>query len=86
MQITIDPTRLSGLQTIVSRLNAAEGADPTTPEAYLADRVHDLLDSYNAQELERIKAENAAFFTLAASLPPTAQEQVKNLIEQLASA
>lgn len=86
MQITIDSTRLSGLQAIVARVNATEGVEPTTPEAYLTERVHDLLDSYANQELERIKAKNAAFFNIAASLPPAAQEQVKNLIQQLASA
>lgn len=86
MNLTIDPSRLNGLNAIVSRLNAAEGAEPTTPEDYLLARVNEILDSYTTQEIERVKAENAAFFDLAAQLPAEAQEQVKALVQQLASA
>jgi hypothetical protein len=86
MQLTIDPSKLSGLTAIVARLNSVEGADQTTPEAYLLARVNEILDSYTASELEKIKAENASFFDLAASLPAEAQEQVKALVQQLASA
>ena len=86
MQLTIDPSKLSGLHAIVSRLNAVEGAEQITPEAYLLARVNEILDSYTAQEVERVKAENASFFDLAATLPVEAQEQVKALVQQLASA
>jgi hypothetical protein len=86
MQLTIDPSKLNGLNAIVSRLNAAEGAEQTTPEAYLLARVEEILSSYDAAEVERIKQENAAFFDLAATLPPDAQEQIKALVQQLASA
>lgn len=84
MQLTIDPSKLSGLNAIVARLNAAENAEQTTPEAYLLARVHEILDSYTAQETERVKQENAAFFDLAAQLPAEAQEQIKALVQQLA--
>lgn len=84
MQLTIDPDKLSGLTAIVSRLNAVEGAEQTTPEAYLLARVEEILASYDAQEVERVKQENAAFFDLAATLPVEAQEQIKALVQQLA--
>jgi hypothetical protein len=84
MQLTIDPSKLNGLTAIVARLNSVEGAEQTTPEAYLQQRVEEILDSYDAQEVERVKAENAAFFDLAATLPVEAQEQVKALVQQLA--
>jgi hypothetical protein len=86
MQLTIDPSKLNGLNAIVSRLNAAENAEPTTPEAYLLARVEEILASYDAQEVERVKQENAAFFDLAATLPSDKQEQIKALVQQLASA
>jgi hypothetical protein len=85
MQLTIDPSKLSGLTALVSRLNAAEGADQTTPEAYLKARVEEVLASYDAAEVERIKQENAAFFDLAAQLPAEKQEQLKAIVQQLAS-
>ena len=84
MQLTIDPSKLSGLHAIVSRANAVEGAEQTTPEAYLLARVHEILDSYTAQEVERVKQENASFFDLAATLPADKQEQIKALVQQLA--
>jgi hypothetical protein len=84
MQITIDSTRLSGLTAIVSRLNAVEGAEQITPQAYLLARVEEVLASYDAAEVERVKAENAAFFELAATLPSEKQEQLKALVQQLA--
>ncbi len=84
MQLTIDPSKLNGLTAIVARANAAEGAEPTTPEAYLQARVEEILASYDAQEVERVKAENAAFFELAATLPSEKQEQLKALVQQLA--
>jgi hypothetical protein len=86
MQLTIDPLKLSGLNAIVARLNSAEGAEQTTPEAYLHARVTEILDSYTQQEVERIKAEAAPLFDLAATLPVAAQEQIKALVQQLASA
>jgi len=84
MQLIISPDKLSGLTAIVARLNAAEGAEQTTPEAYLLARVEEILASYDAQEVERVKAENAAFFELAATLPSDKQEQLKALVQQLA--
>jgi hypothetical protein len=84
MQLTIDPSKLSGLTAIVSRANAVEGAEQTTPEAYLLARVTEILDSYTQQEVERVKAENAAFFDLAATLPSDKQEQLRALVQQLA--
>jgi hypothetical protein len=84
MQITIDPSKLNGLTAIVARLNSVEGAEQTTPEAYITARCHEILDSYTQQEVERVKAENAAFFELAATLPSEKQEQLKALVQQLA--
>jgi hypothetical protein len=46
--------------------------------------VEEILASYDAQEVERVKAENAAFFDLAAALPSDKQEQIKALVQQLA--
>jgi hypothetical protein len=86
MQLTIDPSKLSGLTAIVSRLNSVEGTEQITPEAYLTARCNEILDSYTAQEVAKIKEDNASFFDLAATLPAEAQEQVKALVQQLASA
>jgi len=84
MQLTIDDSKLTGLNAIVSRLNAVEGAEQTTQEAFLTSRIHEVLASYDQQEIERVKAENAAFFDLAAQLPADKQEQLKALVQQLA--
>jgi hypothetical protein len=84
MQLIISPDKLSGLNAIVARLNAVEGAEQTTPEAYLLARVNEILDSYTQQELERVKQEAAPLFDLAATLPVEAQEQIKALVQQLA--
>jgi hypothetical protein len=86
MQLTISPDKLSGLNAIVARLNAVENAEQVTAEAYLTARVEEILASYDASEVERVKAENASFFDLAATLPTEAQEQIKALVQQLASA
>jgi hypothetical protein len=87
MQLTIDTSKLSGLNAIVTRANSAntEGAEQTTPEAYLLARVEEILASYTAAEVERVKAENAAFFDLAAQLPAEKQEQLRALVQQLAA-
>lgn len=84
MTLNLDPSKLSGLNAIVARLNAAEGAEQITPEAYLQSRVEEILASYDSAEVERVKAENASFFDLAATLPTEAQEQIKALVQQLA--
>lgn len=84
MNIIIDQSKLVGLNAIVARLNSAENAEQTTAENYLVARVNEMLDSYTAQEIERIKEENVQLFNLAATLPPDSQEQIKNLIQQLA--
>ena len=86
MNLSISPDKLSGLNAIVARLNAVDDAEQTTPEAYLLARVEEILASYDAQEVERVKQENAAFFDLAATLPSDKQEQLKALVQQLASA
>ena len=84
MQITIDPSKLNGLTAIVARLNSVEGAEQTTPEAYITARCHEILDSYTQQEVDRVKTEAAPLFDLAATLPVEAQEQIKALVQQLA--
>lgn len=84
MNLTIDPSKLTGLTALVSRLNAVEGAEQTTPEEYLSARIDEILASYDQQEIDRVKAENAAFFDLAATLPSDKQEQLKALVQQLA--
>jgi hypothetical protein len=84
MQITIDDSKLTGLIALVSRANAVEGAEQITPDAYLTARINELLVSYDQQEIDRVKAENAAFFDLAATLPSDKQEQLKALVQQLA--
>ena len=84
MQLTIDPSKLNGLNAIVSRANSVEGAEQTTPEAYLLARVEEILASYAAQEVDRVKAEAAPLFDLAATLPADKQEQLKALVQQLA--
>ena len=84
MQITIDESKLNGLIALVTRANAVEGAVHTTPEVYLTARINDLLSSYDQQEIDRIKTENAEFFNLAATLPINKQEQLKALVQQLA--
>jgi hypothetical protein len=85
MNLTIDPSKLTGLNAIVARLNSAEGAEQTTPEAYLLARCNEILDNYTRQELERVKAEAAPIFDLAATLPADKQDQLKALVQQLAS-
>jgi hypothetical protein len=84
MQLTIDPSKLTGLNAIVARLNAAEGAEQITPEDYITARVNEILDSYTQQEVDRVKTEAAPLFDLAATLPVEAQEQIKALVQQLA--
>ena len=89
MQLTIDPSRLSGLNAILTRANAAnteEGAEQISPEDYLTARVNELLESYTTQEIERVKQENAAFFNQAALLPPAVQQQLRDLIASAAPA
>jgi hypothetical protein len=80
MQITIGPSKLSGLNAIVSRLNSVEGAEQTTAEAYLTERIHEILSSYDASEVARVMQENAAFFQQAALLPASVQQQLRDLI------
>jgi hypothetical protein len=86
MQLTISTDKLSGLNAIVARLNAVENAEQITAEAYLTARVEEILASYDAAEVAKIKEENASFFDLAATLPAEKQEQIKALVQQLASA
>ena len=80
MTITIPAEKLSGLNAIVARLNAVEGAEQITPEAYLIARVEEILSSYDAAEVERVMQENAAFFQQAATLPAEIQQQLRDLI------
>ena len=80
MQLTIDPSKLSGLNAIVSRLNAVEGAEQITPEAYLQTRVEEILASYDNSEVERTMKENEDAFRAAALLPAEVQQQLRELI------
>jgi len=80
MQLTIDPSKLSGLNAIVARLNAVEGAEHITPEAYLLARVEEILASYDSAEIQRVMQENEAAFRAAALLPPEVQQQLRDLI------
>jgi len=80
MQLTIDPSKLSGLNAIVSRLNSVEGAEQITPEAYLKTRVEEILASYDNSEVERTMKENEDAFRAAALLPSEVQQQLRNLI------
>jgi len=80
MQLTIDPSKLSGLNAIVTRLNAVEGAEHITPEAYLQQRVEEILASYSASEVERTMRDNEDAFRAAALLPAEVQQQLRDLI------
>jgi hypothetical protein len=86
MTLTIDPSKLSGLNAIVARANAVEGAEQTTPEAYLLARVKEILASYDAQEVERVMRENEDAFRAAALLPADVQQQLRDLIAQHSAA
>jgi hypothetical protein len=80
MQITIDPSKLSGLNAIVARLNAVENAEQVTAEAYLTERINEILSSYTQQEVERTMRENEDAFRAAALLPSSVQQQLRDLI------
>lgn len=80
MTLTIDPSKLSGLNAIVSRLNSVEGAEQITTEAYLHARVNEILDSYSASEVDRTMKENEDAFRAAALLPAEVQQQLRDLI------
>ena len=86
MTLTIDPSKLNGLNAIVARLNAAEGAEQTTPEAYLQARVEEILSSYDAAEIQRVMQENEDAFRAAALLPAEVQQQLRDLIAQHSAA
>ena len=80
MQLTIDPSKLSGLNAIVARLNSVEGTEQITPEDYLAARIDEILASYDSAEVERVMQENESAFRAAALLPPEVQQQLRDLI------
>jgi hypothetical protein len=80
MTLTIDPSKLSGLNAIVARLNAVEGAEQITAEDYLLARVEEILSSYDAAEVERTMKENEDAFRAAALLPAEVQQQLRDLI------
>jgi len=80
MQLTIDPSKLNGLNAIVARANSVEGAEHITPEAYLTARVEEILASYSASEVERTMRDNEDAFRAAALLPPEVQQQLRDLI------
>jgi hypothetical protein len=80
MTLTIDSSKLSGLNAIVSRLNAVENAEQVTAEAYLQQRVEEILSSYDAAEVERTMRENEDAFRAAALLPAEVQQQLRDLI------
>jgi hypothetical protein len=85
VNLSISPDKLSGLNAIVARANAVEGAEQITPEAYLMARVEEILASYDNSEIERTMAENAAFFVTAARLPAEVQQQLRDLIASAAA-
>jgi hypothetical protein len=80
MQLTISTDKLSGLNAIVSRLNSVEGDEQVTAEAYLTERINEILDSYTQQEVERTMRENEDAFRAAALLPAEVQQQLRDLI------
>jgi hypothetical protein len=80
VNLSISPAKLSGLNSIVARANAVEGAEQITAEAYLMARVDEILASYAESEIERTMAENEAFFMAAARLPAEVQQQLRDLI------
>lgn len=82
MQLTIDPSKLNGLNAIVTRANSVEGAEQITAEAYLQSRVEEILASYDASEVERVMQENEDAFRAAALLPASVQQQLRDLIAQ----
>jgi hypothetical protein len=82
MQLTIDQSKLSGLNAIVTRLNSVEGAEQITAEAYLQQRVEEILASYDASEVERIMKDNEGAFRAAALLPAEVQQQLRDIIVQ----
>jgi hypothetical protein len=85
MQLTIDSSKLSGLNSIVARANAVEGAEQITAEAYLMARVDEILTSYIDSEVERTMKENEDAFRAAALLPQDVQQQLRNLIASASS-
>lgn len=85
MTITIDDSKLNGLNSIVSELNAVENAVQITPEEYITQRVYDILSSYDAQLIEKAKREYESFITLAAQLPDDKKAEAIAFVQQLAS-
>lgn len=75
MTITIDDSKTKGLVALAARQNP-----PVTPEDYLTARVEDILSSYDAAEVQRIKDENDQFFALAAQLPQADQDEVRTIV------
>jgi hypothetical protein len=84
MNLFIDPLKLSGLNAIVARANAIDGAEQTTAEDYLTARIDEILVSYDRSELEQTMKENETFFITAARLPSEVQQQLRDLITNAA--
>lgn len=76
MNVTIDETRPGVVW--------AAGNAGVTPEAYVAARVADLQDSWDAALIESIKKENEPFFELAARLPLNRQDALRNYVQTVA--
>lgn len=91
MTITIDESRLNGLNAILTKLNAPSenpslsAAEVITAEQYLTDRVNDMLASYDAQLIVELKKQYDDVITVAANLPAEKQQQAIAFIQSLAT-
>jgi 5,10-methylenetetrahydrofolate reductase len=92
MTITIDESKLNGLNAIVADINAQIAAnttegDPitTTPQEYLEARINDTLESYDRQLIEQAKAQYDEVITIAATLSPEKQAELVAKVQELAA-
>ena len=84
MNITILDSKLAGLNAIVAKANASEGAEQTTAQAYLSARVAEMLASYDAQLIAAAKIQYDDIVTLAATLPDDKRSELIAFVQQLA--
>lgn len=84
MTIQIDESKLNGLNAIVAKANASEGAEQTTAQAYLSARVAEMLASYDAQLIAAAKVQYDDIVTLAATLPEDKRSELIAYVQQLA--
>lgn len=78
MQLEIDIKNRQGLIQLAK--DASTDEVTVTPEAYLAARINEILDSYDAALIQRIKQENDPFFELAAKLPLEDQDAIRSAV------